>query len=474
VCGYTDVLNTAVIIQHPETVKSELCALNGDQFQLLADKLRDQMLNNCSLESLENQQATIQSLSELSGRVAELQDLVDTLPTYDNSSDGFDNLELFLCGVNSSDTGLFDVLKRFTQGDTYRQVQTEKQQQAESQSGGSGHAQDESGHAQDEEEHLLSPKIFFTPDTPCTRSIIHRANRTIAVAGILVAWSHSVTTCSAYLLRNDTRSTIITAVDELVNVTRDNQTALPEGVDDMVGVIGENLTQLQEALDPANPNNLWFTLQDVHDGAQQIEESMRAINWDIFTPISSQEEMVDRAEDYEWQDQNQVTVMGGLVFDDVPEGGVGRAEEACPGISQPKVYIRMNSSLVHDTTTFRQRVWKPGPEDGRLETLSVWKRVYLEFGFVFIQDMVERALLEEIVATHGDSGNTSLAGRVAMPGSYVEQMPYPCHEADRFTQAMEFVLPLTMIFAWLFPIAMTIRGIVREKETRLREFMKMM
>ena len=82
---------------------------------------------------------------------------------------------------------------------------------------------------------------------------------------------------------------------------------------------------------------------------------MRAINWDIFTPISSQEEMVDRAEDYEWQDQNQVTVMGGLVFDDVPEGGVGGAEEACPGISQPKVYIRMNSSLVHDTTTFRQR-----------------------------------------------------------------------------------------------------------------------
>lgn len=26
-----------------------------------------------------------------------------------------------------------------------------------------------------------------------------------------------------------------------------------------------------------------------------------------------------------------------------------------------------------------------------------WKRVYLEFGFVFIQDMVERALIEEIV-----------------------------------------------------------------------------
>ena len=48
------------------------------------------------------------------------------------------------------------------------------------------------------------------------------------------------------------------------------------------------------------------------------------------------------------------------------------------------------------------RVWRPGPEDGRLEALYKWKRVYQQYGFVFIQDMVERALLEEIVATHGE------------------------------------------------------------------------
>ena len=65
----------------------------------------------------------MQSLSELSGRVAELQNLVDTLPTFDNSSDGFDNLELFLCGLNRSDTGLLDILQRFTQGDSYRRGQ---------------------------------------------------------------------------------------------------------------------------------------------------------------------------------------------------------------------------------------------------------------------------------------------------------------------------------------------------------------
>ena len=31
-----------------------------------------------------------------------------------------------------------------------------------------------------------------------------------------------------------------------------------------------------------------------------------------------------------------------------------------------------------------------------------------------------------------------------------------------------------MIFAWLFPVAMTVRGIVHEKELRLKEYMKMM
>ena len=39
---------------------------------------------------------------------------------------------------------------------------------------------------------------------------------------------------------------------------------------------------------------------------------------------------------------------------------------------------------------------------------------------------------------------------------------------------MQWVFPLAMIFAWLFPVAMTVRGIVREKEVRLKEFMKMM
>lgn len=64
--------------------------------------------------------------------------------------------------------------------------------------------------------------------------------------------------------------------------------------------------------------------------------------------------------------------------------------------------------------------------------------------------------------------------RIASPGVYLQEMPYPCYKDDRFTYSLLYVLPLAMLFAWLFPVAMTTRTVVREKETRLKEFMKMM
>ena len=93
-----------------------------------------------------------------------------------------------------------------------------------------------------------------------------------------------------------------------------------------------------------------------------MEEGIRAINWDIFIPVETEDELIEQSEDFEWQEENEITVFAGLIFKGVPddEEEVGGAEETggagvCPGISQPKLYIRMNSSLVHDTTLYRQR-----------------------------------------------------------------------------------------------------------------------
>lgn len=59
-------------------------------------------------------------------------------------------------------------------------------------------------------------------------------------------------------------------------------------------------------------------------------------------------------------------------------------------------------------------VWTPGPEN------TGWKKAYLSQGFSFLQDMVERALAEEIVGHP-----------IPTPGLYLQQMPYPCYQHDK-------------------------------------------
>ena len=59
------------------------------------------------------------------------------------------------------------------------------------------------------------------------------------------------------------------------------------------------------------------------------------------------------------------------------------------------------------------RVWIPGPED------LDWKKVYLYFWFIYLQDVMERAVLQEI-----------LNKTVVTPGTYINEMAYPCYDLD--------------------------------------------
>ena len=70
-------------------------------------------------------------------------------------------------------------------------------------------------------------------------------------------------------------------------------------------------------------------------------------------------------------------------------------------------YKECYSSLTHCS------VWHPGPEK------HLWKQTYLLGWFVYFQDMVEHAIAEEIAGK-----------RIAAPGVYLNEMPYPCYEKD--------------------------------------------
>jgi ATP-binding cassette subfamily A (ABC1) protein 2 len=67
------------------------------------------------------------------------------------------------------------------------------------------------------------------------------------------------------------------------------------------------------------------------------------------------------------------------------------------------------------------------------------------------------------------------AGKVITdPGTYLHQMPYPCHIADQFLFIIEHVMPLCMAISWVYSVSMLVQSIVYEKEQRLKEVMKTM
>uniref|UniRef100_A0A7M4FXT8 ATP-binding cassette sub-family A member 2 n=1 Tax=Crocodylus porosus TaxID=8502 RepID=A0A7M4FXT8_CROPO len=117
--------------------------------------------------------------------------------------------------------------------------------------------------------------------------------------------------------------------------------------------------------------------------------------------------------------------------------------------------IRQNSSFTEKTNEIRRAYWRPGPNTGG--------RFYFLYGFVWIQDMMERALI-----------NTFVGHDVVEPGNYVQMFPYPCYTRDDFLFVIEHMMPLCMVISWVYSVAMMIQHIVAEKEHRLKEVMKMM
>uniref|UniRef100_A0A8C6Y841 ATP-binding cassette sub-family A member 2 n=1 Tax=Naja naja TaxID=35670 RepID=A0A8C6Y841_NAJNA len=117
--------------------------------------------------------------------------------------------------------------------------------------------------------------------------------------------------------------------------------------------------------------------------------------------------------------------------------------------------IRQNSSFTEKTNEIRRAYWRPGPNNGG--------HFYFFYGFVWIQDMMERAIV-----------NTFVGRDVVEPGNYVQIFPYPCYTRDDFLFVIEHMMPLCMVISWVYSVAMMVQHIVAEKEHHLKEVMKMM
>uniref|UniRef100_A0A8B9GST9 P-type phospholipid transporter n=1 Tax=Astyanax mexicanus TaxID=7994 RepID=A0A8B9GST9_ASTMX len=122
-----------------------------------------------------------------------------------------------------------------------------------------------------------------------------------------------------------------------------------------------------------------------------------------------------------------------------------------------KYKIRMDVDDVTRTNKIKDKFWDPGPAADPFSDMR-----YIRGGFVYVQDLVERAITQV------------LSGKQPSTGIYVQQMPYPCFVDDVFLRVLNRSLPLFLTLAWTYSVAMIIKCVVYEKEARLKETMRIM
>ena len=117
----------------------------------------------------------------------------------------------------------------------------------------------------------------------------------------------------------------------------------------------------------------------------------------------------------------------------------------------------MNFTTSMSSYLLRDIAWRPGPEN------SDWYLNDLKYGYIFLQDMVERALI------HTYTNSTRMS-----PGGYIQPFPYPCFVFNTNLLIGQLTIPLILTAGSILTISLLARAVVQERERRLSEVMSVL
>ncbi|XP_042198563.1 phospholipid-transporting ATPase ABCA1-like [Callorhinchus milii] len=295
---------------------------------------------------------------------------------------------------------------------------------------------------------LFIGKILYTPNTPTTWKIMKEVNRTFEELSLLrevrgswaeigpQIWKFLESSREVHLLQKMLRNP---SVSELVDLQLNSSgwdaasvaTFLSNGSAEPSSSAGYTWKRAYGEVD-----------QMIHSLSKVIE----CVSLNKLEAVATEDVLVVRA--LELLEERQF--WAGVVFQ--------MNESETPDLQPHITYkIRMDIDDVTRTNKIKDRFWDPGPSADPFDDLR-----YIWGGFVYIQDLVEGALVRV------------LTGSDQKTGIYLQQMPYPCYVDDVFLRVLNRSLPLFMTLAWIYSVAMIIKGMVHEKEARLKETMKIM
>ena len=201
--------------------------------------------------------------------------------------------------------------------------------------------------------------------------------------------------------------------------------------------------------------NAYDLMDDLLSKVEKIDVAARRwlsfaenVSFDVWMGFKSEQqaELWFQREAY----RNKIGVLAIVAFQTDNEGRLGK---------NVKYKIRQNSTLISSPTHEElPNFWTPTMRPDMIEA-----RKYFINGFVLIQDVIERSIIEIM------SNKT-----VKEPGIHLSTFPVACNTLDHFLFTVSYVMPLCMTVAWAYSVAMLVQYIVYEKEQGLKEVMRLM
>ncbi|KAM6949618.1 phospholipid-transporting ATPase ABCA1 [Aplochiton taeniatus] len=297
---------------------------------------------------------------------------------------------------------------------------------------------------------LIQGKVLYTPDTPAARMIIKEANATFNALAMLreLAGSWDVLGPRVWDFFQNGRQ-----VNSLRTLLKNP--LLAAGLSEQLQGTRWTAPQLANFLYSGPPEERPAGLppsdwRNVFNATGQIVELLskflECLDLNKFEALSNESGLVNKALEL----LKEKKFWAGIVFQNLQ-----------PGSSLPPPYvkykIRMDIEDLERTNKLKERSWSPGAADNPFNDLH-----YIWGGFAYLQDMLDHG----IIRTH--------TAKAQPLGVFAQQMPYPCYVDDAFLRSLSRSLPLYMTLAWIYSVAMIVKGIVQEKEARLKETVRMM
>ncbi|XP_007428699.1 ATP-binding cassette sub-family A member 1 [Python bivittatus] len=294
---------------------------------------------------------------------------------------------------------------------------------------------------------LLVGKVLYTPDTPATRTVMSEVNKTFQELGVFHElggmWEEIKPKIRTFMEESPEVDLVRTLLKS--KLLWDHQLM---GLSWTMEEIALFLAKYPEDVRPVNGSTYTWrdAFNETDEAIMTISRFMECVNLDKLEAVPNEGWLVSKS--MELLDQRRF--WAAIIFPEIAPKSVNLPRHV-------KYKIRMDIDSVERTNKIKDKFWDPGPRADPFDDMR-----YIWGGFTYLQDVIEQAIIR------------ALTGSEKKTGVYVQQMPYPCYVDDIFLRITSQSMPLFMILAWIYSVAVIIKGIVYEKETRLKETMRIM